>query len=92
MRRKVVENELSKLKLTKIGDWAKKQKDLYGNYFDELWKIKNTITTFHSVKDIIAQQVQLVKEYSKAFSLSKTGQKFFGKRAGLYAAGVFRHS
>ena len=73
---KVVENELSKLKLTEIGDWAKKQKDLYGSYFDELWKVKNTITTFHSVKDIIAVQLQIVHEYSKAINLSRQDKDF----------------
>lgn len=73
---KVVENQLSKLKLAEIGNWAKKQKELYGNYFDELWKIKNSISSYHAVKDIIAQQVQIVQEYSKAFRLSKQDKNF----------------
>ena len=38
---KTLENEVSKLKLTEISDWAKKQKELYAKYFDELWKVKN---------------------------------------------------
>ena len=29
---KVIENQLSKLKLTEIGDWANRQKDLYQDY------------------------------------------------------------
>ena len=73
---KVVENQLSKLKLAEIGDWAKKQKELYGNYFDELWKIKNSISCYRAVKDIIAQQVQIVQEYSKAFRLSRQDKNF----------------
>lgn len=73
---KVLENEMSKLKLTDISDWANKQKELYANYFDELWKVKNIIYTYQSVKDIIAKQVQLVKEYSKAFNLSKQDKNF----------------
>ncbi|MEO6327384.1 MAG: conjugal transfer protein TraI [Ginsengibacter sp.] len=73
---KVLENEMSKLKLTDISDWANKQKELYANYFDELWKVKNVIYTYQSVKDIIAKQVQLVKEYSKAFNLSKQDKNF----------------
>ena len=36
---KVLENEMSKLNLTEIGDWANRQKELYANYFDELWNI-----------------------------------------------------
>jgi len=73
---KMVENELSKLKLTEIGDWAKKQKDLYGNYFEELWKVKNTLRTYQVVKDIVAQQFLIVQEYTMAFNLSKKDKNF----------------
>ena len=73
---KVVENELSKLKLTEIGDWAKKQKDLYGNYFDELWKVKNTLRTYQGIKNIVAQQLLIAQEYSRAFKLSKKDKNF----------------
>lgn len=73
---KVLENAMSKLKLTEIADWATKQKTLYADYFDELWKIKNAINTYQRVRDIINSQVQLAGEYSKAFSLSKQDKNF----------------
>ena len=73
---KALENEVSKLKLTQISDWAIKQKELYAKYFDELWRVKNSISTFQAVRDIIKKQVQLVKEYSKAFNLSKQDKNF----------------
>ncbi len=73
---KTLENKLSKLKLQEIGDWVKKQKDLYAHYFEELSKVKNTISTYQAVKDIITRQVQLVKEYSRAFNLSKQDKHF----------------
>lgn len=73
---KVLENAMSKLKLKEIGDWAKKQKDLYGNYFDELWKIKNAIGNYQRVRDIINKQVLLVQEYTKAYNLSKLDKHF----------------
>jgi hypothetical protein len=73
---KTLENELSKLKLQEIGDWANKQKELYGKYFDELSKVKAVILTYPSVKDILSQQANLVKEYSKAFNLSKQDRNF----------------
>lgn len=75
---KVLENAMSKLKLTEIGDWATRQKTLYADYFDELWKIKNAISTYQRVRDIINKQVQLVSEYSKAFALSKQDKNFSG--------------
>ena len=73
---KVLENAMSEMKLTQIGEWVEKQKTLYADYFDELWKVKNAISTYQRVKDIIQKQVQLVNEYSKAFSLSRQDKNF----------------
>jgi hypothetical protein len=73
---KVLENKMSKLKLTAISDWSKKQKELYSKYFDELWKVKNAINSYQFVRDIVKKQVQLVQEYSKAFNLSKQDRNF----------------
>lgn len=73
---KALENQMSKLKLKEIGDWANKQKELYAKYFDELSKVKNAIGTYQTVKDIISKQVQIVKEYSTAFNLSKQDKNF----------------
>lgn len=73
---KILENKMSKLKLTEISDWAKKQKELYSKYFDELRKVKNVISSYQAVREIISKQVKLVQEYSKAFNLSKQDQNF----------------
>jgi hypothetical protein len=73
---KTLENKMSKLKLTEISDWSKKQKELYAKYFDELRKVKNAISSYQAVRDIIKKQVQLVQEYSKAFNLSKQDKNF----------------
>lgn len=73
---KVLENKMSELKLTEIKDWVEKQKNLYADYFDELWKIKDAISTYQRVKEIIQKQISLVNEYSKAFALSKQDKNF----------------
>jgi hypothetical protein len=73
---KTLENKMSKLKLTEISDWSRRQKELYAKYFDELHKVKNAISSYQAVRDIIKKQVQLVKEYSKAFNLSKQDKNF----------------
>ena len=73
---KTLENEMSKLKLKEISDWALKQKKLYADYFDELWKVKNALQTYQNVKDIVNKQIQLVKEYTRAFNLSKQDKNF----------------
>ena len=76
---KVLENKMSELKLTEIGVWVERQKTLYADYFDELWKIKNTITTYQRVREVIKKQVQLVNEYSRAISLFKQDKHFTEK-------------
>jgi hypothetical protein len=73
---KTLENEMSKLKLKEIGDWADKQKQLYAKYFDELSKVKSAIGAYRAVREIISKQGQLVKEYSRAFNLSKKDKNF----------------
>lgn len=65
---KQIENDLSQTSLGDIGDWEKKQKDLYGDYFNELWQVKTIISYFKQITGIIAQQKQLVTEYKDAYA------------------------
>jgi len=65
---KQIENELSQTQLAQIADWTQQQKDLYSNYFTELWKVKSVITNFRKITSIIANQAQLVSEYKTAYA------------------------
>src|SRR5437870_4123075 len=49
---KELENTMSQLHLDQITFWVQQQKDLYQSYFDELWKVKDAIITYHKVKQI----------------------------------------
>ncbi|HEX5152864.1 MAG TPA: conjugal transfer protein TraI [Parafilimonas sp.] len=73
---KEMENILSETKLTEISDWVEKQKDLYGDYFDELWKVKEVIEYYHRIEDIVDKQVKIVDEYESAFNLFKQDKHF----------------
>lgn len=73
---KEMENVLSQTKLTEISDWVQKQKDLYGNYFDELWQVKDAIEYYHRIEDIMQKQVRLVSEYQSAYALFKQDEHF----------------
>jgi hypothetical protein len=73
---KVLENQLSKLKLKEIADWSDKQKELYSKYFDELWRIKAVISYYHRIKDITATQVAIVSEYNRAKGLFAQDKHF----------------
>lgn len=73
---KVMENQLSKIKLTEISDWTEKQKELYSKYYSELWKVKAAITYYNRIKEITTKQVFLVEEYKKAWNLAKQDKNF----------------
>ena len=73
---KELENQLSKLKQGEIGDWEEKIKDIYDNYFQELWKVKTAISYFKAVTGIISQQGNLVNEYKQAYALIRQDKHF----------------
>lgn len=73
---KVLENQLSKLKLTEIADWTQKQKELYGQYYEELWKVKTAITYYKRLRDLTARQADIVDEYKWAWGLFRKDGHF----------------
>lgn len=73
---KTLENTMSKLKLTEIGDWVEKQRKLYDDYFQELWKVKAAISWYQRVKEIIQSQVAMVNEYKAAWALFRQDRNF----------------
>ncbi len=73
---KVLENELSKLKLTEIAGWTEKQRELYREYYEELWKVKSAISYFQRIRDITKKQGVLVEEYRHAYNLFRKDQHF----------------
>lgn len=73
---KELENTLSATRLDDISGWVKKQKDLYGSYFDELWKVKDAIKMYHRVKEIGKKQMSIVSGYKTAYKLFRQDVHF----------------
>ena len=73
---KVLENELSKLRLTEISEWTGDQQKLFANYYDELWKVKSTIAYYQRIKQLTLEQVALMREYQQAWALLKQDKHF----------------
>ena len=73
---KQLDNVMEQLDLNDITDWVQKQKDLYSSYYQELWEIKEAITTYQRVAQIIQKQEAIVKEYQTAYSLLKADPHF----------------
>lgn len=73
---KVIENQMSKTRLTEISGWTEQQKQLYSNYYTELGNIKATISKYQRIKDITLKQAALVSEYKQAWSLFRQDSHF----------------
>ena len=73
---KTLENKMSQLKLDEIKDWVEKQRKLYDDYFQELWKVKAALAYYKRVKDIIERQVKMVNEYKSAWALLRQDKNF----------------
>ena len=73
---KELDNVFSKLRLDEISDWTNKQKEIYQEYFDELWRVKTIITYYKRITDIISSQKQLVSEYKSAYALFQQDSHF----------------
>jgi hypothetical protein len=73
---KTLENAMQELHLNEITDWVQKQKDLYAEYFDELWKVKTIISYYHRIKEIMDRQVQLVNAYKQSWNLLQQDSHF----------------
>jgi len=73
---KSLENIMQLERLTDIADWVRQQKDLFAGYYQELWLVKNVLTTYHRVKELAEQQAQLVRAYQQAMTLFRQDPHF----------------
>lgn len=53
---KELENTMSALRLGQIQDWTEQLKDLYANYFQELWQVKDVLSTYHKVAEAVSRE------------------------------------
>jgi hypothetical protein len=73
---KTLENKMQELKLNEISDWVEKQRKLYADYYDELWRVKSAISYYQKVRDIIQKQLQIAGEYKQALTLFRKDKHF----------------
>lgn len=73
---KVLENKLNELKLTEIAEWTEKHRKLYQDYYEELWKVKNTIAMYQRVRQVMDKQVRIVDEYRRCWNIVQNDDHF----------------
>jgi hypothetical protein len=73
---KVVENAMSQLELDDIRGWVQAQKDLYSDYFQELWQVKPSLAGYDRVSGITQRQEQIVAVYNRVWNQLKVDRHF----------------
>jgi conjugation system TraG family ATPase len=73
---KALENTMQQGLLGDITDWVGQQEQLYSGYYQELWQVKTTLTTYTKIKTLISRQVQLVNDYQQALSTVRQDPHF----------------
>lgn len=66
---KAVENAMDLSELNDITSWVQQQKDLFAEYYNELWQVKNALATYEEVKAMIEKQAQIVGGFKQAYSI-----------------------
>ncbi|PUZ21594.1 hypothetical protein GA0116948_11065 [Chitinophaga costaii] len=78
---KVLENTLSKLKLKEIATWNDSSRVIYTKYFNELAKVKNVISYYQKIKDIIGIQKSIISDYKQALLVLQQDPHFTPQEA-----------
>jgi hypothetical protein len=80
---KAVENDMDVTELGDIAGWVRQQRDLFAEYYSELWQVKEALGTYERVKGMIERQVAIVSGakqmlsivgQDKHFSVAEVGQ------------------
>lgn len=76
---KVLENKLNELNLTEIAEWTEKHRQLYKEYYDELWKVRKAIADYQRIRRTLDLQKQLVSEYKRVWGIIRSDDHFTQK-------------
>jgi hypothetical protein len=83
---KEVENVMQATHLSDIAGWVQEQKDLYSEYYNELWQVKDALALYSTVKKMIDKQIQLVADYKRASAAVQQDGHFSAEEADQMAA------
>lgn len=71
-----MENVLSESRLEEISSWSQRQKELYGDYYEGLWKVKNVLSQYQRIRDISETQAEMLRAYQKTWNLLISSGQF----------------
>ncbi|TDX01839.1 TraG family conjugative transposon ATPase [Dinghuibacter silviterrae] len=73
---KATENDLSHSELSDIMNWVQQERDLYSEYYNELWQVKEVLSTYDRVRDILRREQQAAQACRQAMVLFRRDDHF----------------
>lgn len=77
-----LENSMEQTKLTDITGWVQRQKDLYAGYYTELWQIKNAISAYERVTDMISKEARIAEQFKQVGAMIRQDKHFTPEEVG----------
>ena len=62
-----LENVMEATHLADITEWVEQQKELYSEYYQELWQVKEVLQYYSAIKEMIDKEARLVAAYKQAY-------------------------
>ncbi|MHA7129255.1 conjugal transfer protein TraI [Algoriphagus namhaensis] len=71
-----MENILSENQLAEIASWGQRQEELYGDYYEGLWKVKEAIAQVQRIKSIARTKSELLSAYQQSWQMLQADGRF----------------
>jgi len=79
---KQLENSMQETRLAEITGWVRQQKELYDEFYQELWQVKNVLRYYSAVKGVIDKEARLVDGYKRAYAAIMRDTHFSAEETG----------
>jgi hypothetical protein len=77
-----LENAMAATELDEIREWVERQRDLYGEYFQELLQAKTVVSDYHRLREAIARQEAILGVYQQGLVRFRQDRHFSAAELG----------
>lgn len=71
-----VQNDMAQGELTDITSWVQQQRDLFAEFYQELWTVKNALATYEEIRDMVTKQEQIISGYQQVYGVVSNDPHF----------------
>jgi len=73
---RAAENDMAQSELTDITGWVRQQRDLFSEFYEELWAVKTVLATYEEVRDMVEKQAQIIAGYRQVYAVLNNDPHF----------------